>query len=263
MKIHPNQLLLLGPCIHPFSPLYVTIYRTPQRKDFYICIYIFFFYFRRDDVASKGMRSFLFLALSHPSAVWNAPREKRYLGNVSERHCSIMALFCDWLAWRWRSWRLTITRGISDKSLFMYHHFITSISCLKSLSHLLSSVVSFFSPSYFPLWLSPLLHTLCRSRSRGHATQIDCSLIASVMMLRSAHLTCLINTTAATPALLLSPTLSRTLHPHKPPTVTLLGSSNHVLFSCIHPHLSPSPPPLHITPTPSGLFPPLCCNQKK
>lgn len=207
--------------MHPsiFTVIYHYLPHTTEERSLYMCIS---FYFRRD-VASKGMRSFLFgfkSSISRLEDDTHAPREKRYPGNVSERHCSIMALFCDWLAWRWRSWRLTITRGISDKSLFMYHHFVASISCLKSLSHLLSSVVSLFSPSWFALWLSPLLHTLCRSRSQGHATQIDCSLIASVMMLWSAHLTCLINTTAATPALLLSPTLSHTLHPHRLPTVT-------------------------------------------
>lgn len=133
--------------MHPsiFTVIYHYFPHTTEERFLYMYI---FFYFRRD-VAFKGMCSFLFgfkSSISRLQDDTHAPREKRYLGKVSERHCSIMALFCDWLAWRWRSWRLTITRGISDKSLFMYHHFITSISCLKSLSHLLSSVVSCFHP---------------------------------------------------------------------------------------------------------------------
>lgn len=144
IKINLNQHLLLGLCIHPFFHHYISLFTAHRRGKIYI--YVYFFYFRRD-AASKTMCSFLFgfkSSISRLEDGTHAPKEKRYLGNVSERHCSIMALFCDWLAWRWRSWRLTITRGISDKSLFMYHHFITSISCLESLSHLLS--FSFFSP---------------------------------------------------------------------------------------------------------------------
>lgn len=77
-------------------------------------------------------------------------------------------------------------------------------SAFKSLSHLLFSIFCFIlyhmSPSHSVCQL--VLHlSLFHPQSQGHTRQIDCTLIANVMMLQSTYLTCLINTTAATLAL--------------------------------------------------------------
>lgn len=82
----------------------------------------------------------------------------------------------------------------------MNRDYITCPLPFKSLSHLLFSI--FFFIPHLSLSLS-LSTSFCISlpQSQGHARQIDCTLIANVMMLQSTHLTCLINTTAAIPAL--------------------------------------------------------------
>lgn len=126
----------------------------------------------------------------------------------------------------------------------MYHDFITSPLPL-NLSPTCFSRSYFFMPLLFLSLSQLVLHTLSLSlsQSQGHATQIDCSLIANVMMLQSTHLTCLINTTAATPALF-SLSCSHT-HPQLSAQTcaqlqkAMLRGSYHVLFFYSYSQLSP------------------------
>ena len=94
---------------------------------------------------------------------------------------------------------------------------------------------SFFIPHLslslsLPTTSASLSLSLSLSQSQGHAGQIDYTLIANVMMLQSTHLTCLINTTAATSLLL--PHIHKCTRTHTrrlPERQSVLTSSYHVL----------------------------------
>lgn len=132
----------------------------------------------------------------------------------------------------------------------MYHNFITPHPSFKSLPHLIFSIVLLHISS-IPLSQSTSSLSLSPSESQGHATQIDCGLIANVMMLQSTHLTCLINTTAATPvhfSLMLSHT-STSMHTNMH---RITGGSTYEFIACIvFLYLLTTASPLTATPTPT------------
>ncbi len=144
----------------------------------------------------------LLIFLSHPSPNCKLTPMHWKNGNTQEMCCELLLSIdkshCCVIDWHGSedhgSWLSLEGLAINPFYESWPHNIPSPFECL---SHLLLSLVFL----HLSLSLNLPSTSASLSQSQGHARQIDCTLIANVMMLQSTHLTCLINTTAATAVL--------------------------------------------------------------